>query len=129
MRIVMDVGLSTLCNICGFACQKMVLNTFLSPGYLRSRDEVVWLWHFLVNLHIDGSLIYLAMAQSHCLVVIGEDGGLSTLYHSCGITCQQRMLKSFIDRVYLHSEDGLVWLKDFFVNLQIFCSTFYLATA
>ena len=39
-------------NICGFACQQRVLKTFLGPGYLRSENEVVWLWHSLVNLHI-----------------------------------------------------------------------------
>ena len=33
-----------------FACQQRVLKTFPSPGYLRSEDGVVWLWHSLVNL-------------------------------------------------------------------------------
>ena len=47
-----DVGLSTLCLSCGFACQQRVLKTFPSPGYLHSKDGVVWLWHPLVNFYI-----------------------------------------------------------------------------
>ena len=47
-----DGGLSTLCHSCGFACQQRVLKTFPGPGYLRSEDGVVWLWHLLVNLYI-----------------------------------------------------------------------------
>ena len=41
MGIGMDGGLSALCHSCGFACQERVLNTFLDPGYLRSKDRVV----------------------------------------------------------------------------------------
>ena len=44
-------GLSTQCHSCGFACQQRVLKTFPGPGYLRSEDGVVWLWHSLVNLY------------------------------------------------------------------------------
>ena len=36
----------------GFACQQSVLKTFPGPGYLRSEDGVVWLWHSLENLYI-----------------------------------------------------------------------------
>ena len=42
------------------------------------------------------------------LGLIGRDGGLSTLCHSCGFACQQRVLKTFLGPGYLHSEDGLV---------------------
>ena len=41
-----------LCHSCGFACQQRVLKTFPGPGYLRSEDRVVWLWHSLANLYI-----------------------------------------------------------------------------
>ena len=41
-----------LCHNCGFACQQRVLKMFPGPGYLRSEDGVVWLWHPLVNLYI-----------------------------------------------------------------------------
>ena len=40
-----DGGLNTLCHSCGFACQQRVLKTFPGPGYLHSKDGVVWLWH------------------------------------------------------------------------------------
>ena len=36
------------------------------------------------------------------------DGGLSTLCHSCGFACQQRVLKTFPGPCYLRSEDGVV---------------------
>ena len=54
------------------------------------------------------------------LRLIGRDGGLSTLCHSCGFACQQRVLKTFPDPGYLHSEDGVVWLWDPLVNLCIY---------
>ena len=31
---------------------------------------------------------------------------MSTLCHSCGFACQQRVLKTFPDPGYLHSQDG-----------------------
>ena len=42
------------------------------------------------------------------LRVDGEGGGLSTLCHSCGFACQQRVLKTFPGPGYLRSEDGVV---------------------
>ena len=42
------------------------------------------------------------------LGLIGRDGGLSTLCHSCGFACQQRVLKTFPSPGYLHPEDGVV---------------------
>ena len=40
-----DVGLSSLCHSCVFACQDMVLKTSLGLGYLCSNNAVVRLWH------------------------------------------------------------------------------------
>ena len=51
--------------------------------------------------------------------LIGRDGGLSTLCHSCGFACQHRVLKTFPGPGYLHSEDGIVWLWHSLVNLYI----------
>ena len=62
-----------------------VLKTFLGPGYLGSEDEIVSLWHFLVNFDIYGSLFHLAMVQSQCLMAIRMECGLITLCHSCRI--------------------------------------------
>ena len=45
-----DAGLSTLCHGCGFVCQQGVLKTFPGSGSLHSEDEVLWLWHLVVNL-------------------------------------------------------------------------------
>ena len=42
------------------------------------------------------------------LVLIGRDGGLSNLCHSCGFDYQQRVLKLFSGPGYLHSKDGIV---------------------
>ena len=40
--------------------------------------------------------------------LIGRDGGLSTLCHSSGFACQQRVLNTFPGPRYLHSEDWVV---------------------
>ena len=108
--IVGDGCLSTLCCTCWFACQQRVLKTFPGPDYLHSEDAVFWLWHPLVNL-------YVGLTISSCygwiplsLALIVRDGALSTLCHSCRFSCQQRMLKTFAGRGYLHSDDGVVWL-------------------
>ena len=59
--------------------------------------------------------IYLSIYLSSCygsiplaLGLIGRDGGLSTLCHSCGFACQQSELKTFPGPYYLRSEDGVV---------------------
>ena len=99
-------GLSSLCHSCGFACQQRVLKTFPGPGYLHSEDGVVWLWHPLVNLYI-----WLTISSCYGSIplasgLIGRDGCLSTLCHSCGLACQQRVLKTFPGPGYLLSKDG-----------------------
>ena len=40
------------------------------------------------------------------LVLIGKDSGLSTLCHSCGFACQQRVLKRFPGHghIYIHDK-------------------------
>ena len=56
--------------------------------------------------------IYLSIYSHHpsllTLGLIGRDGGLSTLCHSCGFASQQRVLKMFPGPGCLHSEDGVV---------------------
>ena len=47
-----DVGLSTLCDSCRFACQQRGLKMFPGSGYLHSEDGVVWLWHPLEYLYL-----------------------------------------------------------------------------
>ena len=44
------------------------------------------------------------------LAVIVRDGGLSALCDSCGLAFQRRVLKTFPDSGYIHSQDGVVWL-------------------
>ena len=54
------------------------------------------------------------------LWLIGRDGDLSTLCHSWGFACQQRVLKTFPGPGYLYSKDGAVWLCHSLVNLYIY---------
>ena len=42
------------------------------------------------------------------LLLIGRDGGFSTLCHSCDFVCQSRVLKAFAHPGYLRSEFGVV---------------------
>ena len=117
--IVRDDGLSTLCHSCGFDYQQRVLKTFPGPGYFNSDDEVVWLWHPLVNLYIwlTSSSCYGSMLLALGLIV--RDDGLSALCDSCGFACQQRVLKTFSGFAFLPSDDGVVWLWHPLVNLYI----------
>ena len=62
-----------------------------------------------------GKFVYIWLIISSCygsstvhLGGRGRDGGLSTLYHSCGFACQQRVLTTFPGPGYLHIEDGVV---------------------
>ena len=62
------------------------------------------------------------LPQSHCgdfilprlnlfdLRVDKEDGGMSTLIHSCGFACQERVLKTVPGPGHLCSEDGVVYV-------------------
>ena len=53
-------------------------------------------------------------------MVIWKGCGLSTMCHSCGFACQQRVQKMFPGPGYLRFEDGVVWLWHFLVNLDIY---------
>ena len=83
--------------------------------------NVSWPWLFplrgwgSLTMAFTGKFVYIWLTISSCygsiplaLGLIGRDGGLSTLCHSCGFACQQRVLKTFPDPGYLHSEDGVV---------------------
>ena len=73
-----------------------------------------YIWGSL-TMALTGKFVYIWLTISSCygsipltLGLIGRDGGLSTLCHSCGFACQQRVLKTFPGPGYLHSEDGVV---------------------
>ena len=90
---------------------------------ISPEDGVVWLCHWLVNWCV-------CLTMSSCygsilltLGLIGRDGGLSFLCHSCRFACQQRVLKTFPGPGYLHSDDGAVWLCHVLVNLYIYINT------
>ena len=108
----------------------------LSVGVAKN---VSWLW--LSPLRGWGSLtiifpgkfmfIWLTISSNYgsillTLVVIRRDGGFSTLCHSCGFACQERVLKTFPGSDYLRSENGVVWLWHFPVNLWKYDSPFYI---
>ena len=114
--IVRAGGLSTLCRSCGFARQQRVLKKFPSPGYFHTEHGLVWLWHPLLNLYIWVSISSCYGSIPLTLGLIGRDGGLSPLCHSCVLAFQQRVLKTFPGSWYLHSEDGVVWLWHPMVN-------------
>ena len=68
-----------------------------------------------LTMAVTGKSVYIWLAISSCsgsipltLGLIGRDGGLSTLCHSCRFACQQWALKAFPGPGYLYSEDGVV---------------------
>ena len=77
---------------------------------LRWESKLFYIYiHICLKLFwIYSSPFQLATTQSLCLMVIGRDGGLSTLCHSCGFACQDRVLKTFPGPGYLCFGDG-VW--------------------
>ena len=118
-----DGGLTAPCHSSRFSWWEKVLKTFPGPGYLCSEDEVVWLCHLLVNLYI-----WLTISSCYDSIPLNldlslglpvTDGGLSTLYHSCGFACHQKKLKTFLGSGYLRSQDEVVWLCHLLVNLYI----------
>ena len=52
--------------------------------------------------------MYIYMSIPLTIGLIARNGGLSTLCHSYGFACQQRVLKTFPGPGYLRSEDGVV---------------------
>ena len=76
--------------------------------FMYMYNVYMYICKFPGNLHIYGPLFYLATAQSWCLIAIRRDSGLSNLCHSYGFACQQRGLKTFPCRGYLHFKDGVV---------------------
>ena len=115
-----DGGFNTLCHSCGFPCQQRVLKTFPCSGYLCSEDGVVWLWHLLVNLYTWLTISSCYGSIPLTLGFIWRDCGLSTLCHSCGFACQERVVKTFPGPDYLRSKDGVVWLWHLLVHLHIY---------
>ena len=59
--------------------------------HLRFKDGIAWLWHLLANLYIMLTISSCYGSISLTLGLIGRDVGLSTLFHSCGFACQQRV--------------------------------------
>ena len=66
------------------------------------------MYNLLVNLYIRLTISSCYSSIPLILGLIGGDDGLSTLCHSCGYACQQRVLKMFPGLGYLRSEDGVV---------------------
>ena len=117
--IVRACGLSTLCISCGFPCQQRVLKRFPGRGSFRFEDRVVWPWPPLLNFYIGLTISSCYGSIPLGFQLIGRDGGLSTLCHSCGLAFQQSVLKAFPASGYLHSEDLVVWLWHPLVSFYI----------
>ena len=99
-----DGGFRTLCHSYDFACQKKVLKTFSGLGYLHSEDGVVWPWHSFLCLYI----------------WFTRDGGFSTLCHSWGLACQERMLKTFTALAISPPRMKVIWQWYSLLSLYIF---------
>ena len=106
-----------------------MLKTFPGPAYLHSEDEIVWLWHLLVNLDIHSSPFYFATTQSQYLMVNGRDGGLNTVSYLQ--VCLSVEGAKNVSWPWLSPFRGWDSLWHFQVNLDIYIysSPFYLAMA
>ena len=112
--IELDGGLSTLCHSWEFACQHRALKTLFGPDYILTKDGIIWLWYFFVNLKIYPIYIYIYIymhgrvnRSAICLL-----GGM--------VFWAQRSIKTFFGIGYFCSEDRVVWIWHFLVNLLIY---------
>ena len=74
-----------------------------------------------LTLYLESKNLSTAVSIIYIYIYIGlieRDGGLSTLYHSYGFACQQRMLITFLGPGYLHPEDGVASLCHY-INIYI----------
>ena len=127
--IVTDASLSIVCHSCRFACHQRVIKTFPGPGYLHSKYGVVWLWNRLVYFYIWLTISPCYGSIPLALVLIGTDGGLSTLCQSCRFAGQQRVLKTFPLSESLHPNDWgsltmttigkFVYMAQYFILLRL----------
>ena len=96
-----------------------MLKTFAGRGYLHSQEEVVLLWHPLVNFYIWLTISSCYGSIPWVFGLIVRDGGLITLCHSGEFARQQRVLKIIPVPGYLHSEDWIVCLWHPLVTLYV----------
>ena len=78
----------------------------LSQGGISREMIYIYIYiyiHIQYIQYIYSSPSDLATAQSHCLMMIGRDGGLRALYHNYWFACQQKVLKMFPGTGYLRS--------------------------
>ena len=68
----------------------------------------IYIYNLLVNLYIRLTISSCYGSIPLTLGLTRGGGGLSTLCHSFGFACQQRVLKTFSGLGYLRSEDGVV---------------------
>ena len=85
-----------------------MLKTFPGYGYVHSVDGVISLRHPVVNLFVWLTLSSSSSSNALDLGLKVRDGGLSTLCHSWGFACQERVLKTFPGPGYLHSKGVVV---------------------
>ena len=84
----------------------------------------IYIYNLQVNLYIQFTISSCYSSILLTLGLIGGDGGLGTLCHTCGFACHQWVLKTFPGFGYLRSEDGVVWLWHLLVNFHIHVYTY-----
>ena len=124
MLILVLLDLSTLCAVdhlqllilysllsflstLWFVCTNSVSPVHYVPKFIGCHKAIV--------VYPVGQIIFMIqLVISSCygsvqyLIIIGRDGGLSTLCHSCGFACQQKVLKTFPGTGLLSSADHQV---------------------
>ena len=108
--IVRDDDMSSLSHSCGLLGQERVLKVFAGLSSFCSVDGIVWIWQLLINFYMCFTISSCYGSIRLSLGLIGRNGGLSTLCHSYGFACQQRVRKTFPGAGNLRSEHVEVWL-------------------
>ena len=87
-------------------CCLVGLNIFFDINDIN--DIYIYIYIYIYTIYTWLTILSCYGATPLALGLIGMDGGLSTLGHSCWFACQQRVLKTFPGPGYLRSEDGVV---------------------
>ena len=83
----------------------------------------------MLYINIYTGLIVQSVRASERNLSMAHHSALSTLVHSYGLACQQRVLKRFLALTVSAPKWGSLTMASFLVNLHIYDSPFYPATA
>ena len=103
LQLLILYSLLSLLSTLWFVCTNSVSPVHYVPKFIGCHKAIV-----VIPSRADDFMISSCYGSVQYLIIIGRDGGLSTLCHSCGFACQQKVLKTFPGTGLLSSADHQV---------------------